>query len=343
MDIQILQLIWYVVFIVAMFAYAALDGFDIGVGCLHLFSSTDKERRYFINAIGPVWDSNSLWVIITGGALLAGFPKAFATLFGSFFIPLNILVIGYILRAAAVEFRGKMESQRWRNIWDRVFAVASYMLGFGFGFVLANLLQGLPINENEELQGSFLDMISPYSIGLGFFTTIMFMIHGALFLNMKLEGSLQQKVQGWTNNILYPLFLTAWISITMATLVFEPKVTQLMRDAPWLFAVEILGVAGIVLIPKFMNAKREGFAFISSTLVIASMVINYAVGTFPAIIRSTIDPVNNSLTIYNSSSSQLTLQILIGIALVGVPLFILYCAYAFRIFRGKVELDSMSY
>ncbi len=342
MDLITLQHIWYVIFIFSVFAYAALDGFDIGVGCLHLFARSDSERRLFINSIGPVWDSNSLWIIISSGVLFAGFPIAFASLFPAFYMPMTALVLAYILRAAAVEFRSKMESTTWRKTWDKVFAFASFLLSFGFGFIVANLIKGIPLNSDGVKEGSLLSIFSPYSLGLGVFTTLMFMLHGALYLNLKLEGSLQIKVQEWIGK-LYILFLAMWISVTMATLVFETHVTEMVRAHPELFLIEFIGIIGLVLLPKFVAEKKEGWAFISSTIVIASMVLNYAIGTFPALVPSSILPEENSLTLFNSSASSLTMHILFAIAVIGVPFFLMYCAYAFKVFKGKVEIDSMSY
>ncbi|MGR3951860.1 MAG: cytochrome d ubiquinol oxidase subunit II [Chlamydia sp.] len=342
MELITLQYFWYVIFIFSMFAYAALDGFDIGVGCLHLFSPSDKERRLFINAIGPVWDANSLWIIIAAGVLFAGFPPAFSVLFPIFYLPTTALVLAYILRAAAVEFRGKVEEASWRVLWDRVFATASYILSFGFGYIFANLIRGVPIDEDGMLQEELLSIFSPYSIGLGLFTTVMFMLHGALYLHVKLEGEVQEKIEGWIE-VLYRVFLVLWISITMATLVFETQVTDMMRSHPALFLIEFIGIIGLVLLPKYTAKKESGKAFISSTVVIASMVINYAIGTFPNIIISSVNSDSNSLTIFNSSASSLTMHVLSIIAIIGVPFFLMYCTYTFKVFQGKVTIDSMSY
>jgi cytochrome bd ubiquinol oxidase subunit II len=340
MTVETLELLWYIVFITAIFAYAALDGFDIGVGCLHLFSKSDTDRRIFLNAIGPVWDGNSLWVIISIGGLLAGFPNAFATLFSTLYIPTLFLVSGYIIRAVAIEFRSKMPSPVWRNSWDIVFSFASYLLAFGFGVILANLIKGLPITKEGDLVGGTLALFPPYALLLGLFTTLLFMLHGALFLNLKTEGKLQKRVQLWLQNI-HLIFFFVWGIVTILTLIYEAEMADMYRNKPITLSIVIMALVGLTLIPKFVSKKWEGRAFLSSFLIIGSLVMTYALGTFPAIVKTC--PKENSLTIYNSAASALTLEILLYFALLGVPLILLYAIFVYRVFKGKVALDTMSY
>ena len=341
-ELETLQFFWYVIFAAAVFAYAALDGFDIGVGCLHLFAKSDFERRIFLNSIGPVWDSNSLWVIISAGALLAGFPKVFATLLSTLYIPMLFLVFGYVSRGVAMEFRSKLPSHRWRQSWDIVFSFASFSLAFGFGVTLANLVQGLPINSDGALVGGVSSLFPPYAVSFGIFTTFLFMLHGALYLNMKTEGDLQQKIKRWLQTI-YSIFLFLWSLITVLTLIYNPHMTSIYQQEPLFFLITFCGILGISLMPKLISARREGFAFLSSFLIIASLVGNLVIGMFPYLIRSSVDPTFIPLTIYNASASLLTMKILAFISILGVPLFILYIFTTYKIFRGKVELDSMSY
>ena len=340
MTVETLELLWYFVFIASIFAYAALDGFDIGVGCLHLFSKSDTDRRIFLNAIGPVWDGNSLWVIISIGGLLAGFPSAFATLFSTLYIPTLFLVSGYIIRAVAIEFRSKMPSPFWRNGWDIVFSFASYLLAFGMGVILANLISGLPITKEGELVGGTLALFPPYALLLGLFTTLLFMLHGALFLNLKTEGKLQKRVQRWLQNI-HLIFFFVWGVVTILTLIFEVEMADMYRNNPITLNIVIMGLVGLIAIPKFISRKLDGWAFLSSFLIIASLVITYALGTFPAVVKTS--PREHSLTIYNSAASALTLEILLWVAAFGVPLILLYAFFSYRVFKGKVALDTMSY
>ncbi len=341
-ELETLQFLWYIVFAAAIFAYAALDGFDIGVGCLHLFAKTDYDRRIFLNAIGPVWDSNSLWVIISAGALLAGFPKAFSLLLSTLYIPMLFLVFGYLARGVAMEFRSKMSGPKWRTCWDMVFSLASFSLAFGFGVTLANLVQGLPINQDGELVGGVAALFPPYAVSFGIFTVLLFMLHGALYLNMKTEGELQQRIKRWLQTI-YSAFLFLWALITILTLIYNPHMTAIYQTHPLFFLITFFGIIGISVMPKFISSQRTGLAFLSSFLIIGSLVGNLIIGMFPNLIISSVDPTFAPLTIYNASSSLLTMKILVGFAALGVPLFILYLSTTYKVFKGKVELDSMSY
>jgi cytochrome bd ubiquinol oxidase subunit II len=340
MEIETLAFLWYCVFITAVFAYAALDGFDIGVGCLHIFAKNDLERRIFLNSIGPVWDGNSLWVIIAAGGFLAGFPPAFAALFSTLYVPALFLVTGYIIRAVAIEFRSQLTSMRWRNFWDLFFSLASYLLAIGFGVLVANLIHGLPLDKDGALVGGPLVLFSPYALTLGVFTTLLFMLHGALFLNMKTEGELQERIKNWIQNI-HLLFFFLWSIITIITLIYEEHMTTIFRTHPLALGIVFLALTGLTLIPKLVSKNQPGWAFLSSFLIIASFVLTYALGTFPYTLK--VIPEEASFSIYNSSASQMTLEILLTIACFGVPLFLFYAVYAYKVFRGKVQLDTMSY
>lgn len=321
-----------------MFAYAALDGFDIGVGCLHLFARSDLERRIFINAIGPVWDSNSLWVVITGGALFAGFPQAFASLLSTLYIPVMLLIFCYTYRACAIEFRSKIYSPKWRAFWDAVFFVASLGLAFGLGLFLANLIRGLPINAEGECEKALCSLFSSYATIVGFFAVILFMLHGALYLKLKTDGELQARLSGWVNRLTV-LFLIFYIALHAITLYYEPQVTERVERVP---LVLLPGIIGCVSLLYSIRKGYDGWAFISSSMIILSLVLLFVLGTYPNILRSTIAP-EHSLTIFNASSSPFTLKILLGMAALGAPLFLLYMSYTYKVFKGKVELNTMSY
>lgn len=342
MDTSTLQFLWYVVFATSMFCYAALDGFDIGVGCLHVFAKSDNDRRIFMNAIGPVWDSNSLWVVITTGGLLAGFPKAFAVLFSSLYMPMMILMFGYIWRGVAIEFRGQLSKSSWRTFWDWCFTISSFSLAFGFGVALANLIKGLPIDHKGEAVRDLMQIFSPYALLLGLFTTLLFMLHGALYLNLKTEGALQERIRRWCWRI-FALFVFVWVIVNIDTPLVHSHVTKLIRQETWLFPLIFLGLFGLIGLFCSLTWRYDGWAFISSCVIILSLIISYSLGTFPNIVRSTINPESYSLTIFNSSSTPFTLKILLGIAGFGVPLFLLYVSYTYKVFRGKVEINTMSY
>ena len=341
MELETAQLLWYVVFITSIFAYAALDGFDLGVGCLHLFANNETDRRIFLNAIGPVWDSNSLWVVITGGVLLSGFPPAFAGLLSALYIPMMILIFCFTYRACALEFRSKIVSPKWRSFWDVVFSIASFGMAFGLGVVTANLIKGIPIDATGDFVRDLSALFSPYAILVGFFIILLFMLHGSLYLTLKTSGPLHERLRAWNMRILF-IFVLFWVIINVITPLYEPQVTHFMQEKPAFYPFALIGLLGIAALYYCLKKERDGWAFISSIIIILSLVLLYALGSYPNLARSSLDP-SFSLTIYNASSSLFTLKILLGMACAGIPLFLLYLSYAYKIFRGKVELDTMSY
>jgi len=337
-----LELIWYFVVILAMVCYAMLDGFDLGVGLLHLFAKEDKERRIFLNAIGPVWDGNEVWLVIVSGALFAGFPNVFATFCSTFYIPVMVLLMGLIFRAVSIEFRSKHHSTRWRKCWDVVFALGSFVISFGVGVVLGNLIYGIPLDANNNFTGTFSDFIHPYALLVGVTTVALFAMHGAIFLVMKTEGKLHDKVRSWIPRCI-GFFLVMYVAITVGAVMYRPYMIDSMHSYPILYLVPLVALAAIISVPFLMRKKWDGWAFISSCLSIAGLLVLAVVGTFPYMIRSTVQTQTNSLTIYNSASSELTLKVLLIIVAIGVPLVLAYGFYVYRTFRGKVELDATSY
>lgn len=343
METESLQIFWYIVIIASISAYAMLDGFDLGAGALHLFTKKDQERRIFLNAIGPVWDGNEVWLVIVVGALLAGYPFAYATLFSAMYIPLTVLIVGLIFRAVAIEFRSKLPSKWWRQMWDSFFFGASIIIALGVGIALGNFVHGIPLNENHDYTGGvILPFLHPYALLVGVLTLSLFMMHGAIFLVMKTEGELQEKLKGWiTPTIIF--FVITYAITTLVTIIYQEHMVERLRERPYLFIAVLLSVLAIAAIPRYTQKAKHGMAFIASCANTGLLMVLYAVGTFPVLIRSTIDPKNNSITVYNSSSSDATLIVLAIIVAIGIPLVIAYGFYIYRIFRGKVQIDHMSY
>lgn len=337
-----LDTLWYLVIIAAMMFYAMLDGFDLGVGTLHLCTKKDEERRLFINAIGPLWDGNEVWIVIVIGALFAGFPDVYATLLTGFYNLIMILLAGFIFRAVAIEFRSKRPSQRWRRTWDTVFCIASTVIAFGIGIILGNLVLGVPIDSNKDFIGTFADLIHPYTLLVGVTTVALFAMHGAIYLAMKTEGELHDHLRRWINRAII-VFLFCYFMTTCATLIYLPNMIETMLKFRWLFVVPVLAFLAIINIPRQVYKRNDGWAFLSSCCAIALLLSLFAIGTFPTLIRSTLNPQINSLTIVNSASSPLTLKVLLIIVAIGLPLVFAYGFYVYRIFRGKVQLDEHSY
>ena len=337
------MIFWYIVIVASATSYAMLDGFDLGVGALHLFVRKDEERRIFLNAIGPVWDANEVWLVILVGGLFAGFPFAYATLLSSFYIPIALLVFSLIFRAIAIEFRSKTPMKWWRNGWDILFSLASLFIALGIGMALGNLVIGLPLDANHDYVGGMINTFyRPYPILVGILTVSLFMMHGAIFLVMKTEGELQKKVKEWVKSTMI-FFIMAYAVTTMITLVYQPHMTEHLRERPILFVVVLANILVIANIPRLENKKQYGWAFLYSCLNIALLLSLFALGSFPEVIRSSIDPATNSITVQSAAASLKTLQVLAVIVGIGLPFVFGYGFYIYRLFSGKVELDHMSY
>ncbi|MCB2231004.1 cytochrome d ubiquinol oxidase subunit II [bacterium] len=336
-----LNTIWFLLIGVLLTGYAILDGFDLGVGALHLFTKTDLERRIMINAIGPVWDGNEVWLVTGGGALFAAFPDVYATAFSGFYLAMMLLLVGLIFRAVAIDFRSKQPMAWWRKMWDVSFSVSSILSSLLIGVALGNIAWGVPIDADGEFAGTFFGLLTPYPILVGITTVALFMMHGAIYVVMKTEGELQAKIRGWINNTII-FFIVCYATTTMVTLLYVPHMTDNIRDNPILFLLPLANMLAIANIPREIHLKRNFRAFLSSCAAVAALLALFGVGMFPDLIYSAPEAAN-SLTIYNSASSQKTLKIMLIIAVCGMPMVIAYTASIYWIFRGKVKITEGSY
>ncbi len=303
---MVFEVLWYAVIAFAILFYIVLDGFDLGVGALHLFGKTDLDRRTFLNAIGPVWDGNEVWIVVVMGGLFAGFPNVYATLFSGFYNLLMFLIAGLMFRAAAIEFRSKRESNGWRQTWDAVFCFASVLVAFVLGVILGNVIQGIPLDSHQDYVGSFADFFRPYPILVGITAVALFSMHGCIYLAMKTEGEVHALVRRWINRTIF-FFILCYVATTVATLIYMPHMTDCCRDNGFLFFIPLLSFLAIFNVPYQIGKGNDGWAFVSSCVSIALLLFLFGIGTFPKIVYSTIDPDLNSLTIYNTASSQKTL------------------------------------
>lgn len=333
---------WFTIFVILLIGYAILDGFDLGVGMLHLFAKNDQERRLMLNSIGPVWDGNEVWLVTAGGALFAGFPDIYATTLSAFYMPVMLLLFGLILRAVAIEFRSKQPMKWWRLIWDIAFLGGSLMISLVLGMALGNLIRGIPLDENKEFIGTIQTIFNPYAILVGLLTISLFAMHGSIYILMKTEGEFHNKMRSWTNPCII-FFIIMYAITTMATLIYMPHMIQAFHDRPIFFLIAVINILLVANIPREIYHGRDARAFASSCLNMVCLLSLYAIGTYPVVVRSINDPEHLSLTIYNSASSPLTLQTLFIIAFVGIPLVVAYTAAIYYIFHGKVKMDTHSY
>jgi cytochrome d ubiquinol oxidase subunit II len=337
-----LNTIWFALVGVLLTGYVVLDGFDFGVGMLHLLvAKRDEERRVLLNAIGPVWDGNEVWLLTGGGALFAAFPAVYATVFSGFYLALMALLCALIFRAVAIECRSKHDAPRWRACWDGAFAAGSTVAALLLGVAMGNLARGVPIDADGEFAGSFLGLLNPYSLAMGVTTVVLFALHGALYLVLKTEGELQARVRRWVAP-LGALFGVCFVGVTLATVYVAPQLIAAFTRAPWLNAVLAVVVAAILAIPLATKRGKELLALVASAVTIAGLMVLFAVGSYPVLVFSNPSPVH-SLTAFNAASSPKTLAVMLTIALIGMPLVIAYTAFIYRIFRGKVKITKTSY
>ena len=335
------QTLWFLVVGGVFTGYAILDGFDLGAGALHLFFKKEKSRRIALNAIGPVWDGNEVWLVIGGGALFAGFPVVYATVFSAMYIPFMLFLLFLIFRAISIEFRSKEPMIWWRKMWDISYSVASIMLAFLLGVVLGNVLQGMPIDSDLEFQGNWLMFLNPYAILIGFTTLFLFAMHGGIYLTMKTEGRLYAKLTILVKRAMI-LFLVSFSIVTLYTLVFIPHLSDRFKETPALFIVPILAFLSLANIPRLVSKRSYRSAFIFSAITMSLLLMTVVIELYPNIILSTLDEANN-ITVYNAAASEKSLGIMLLFAAIGTPLVISYTAFVFWTFRGKVEIDEMSY
>jgi cytochrome d ubiquinol oxidase subunit II len=336
-----LNLIWFFLLGVLLVGYAILDGFDLGVGIVHLCVRDDTERRILLNSIGPLWDGNEVWLVTFGGAIFAAFPDAYATAFSGFYLAFMLLLVALIFRAVSIEFRSKSQSKVWRSLFDFAFSAASTLATFLYGVAVGNCMLGLPIGADREFAGTVLDLLSPYAIMTGLFAVATFAMHGSIYLSLKTEGDLQRRIHGWMWTT-FGLFLVMYMVVTIMTLMQVPAATANFRNHPWLWLVVLLNILAIANIPRAIMSQQPLYAFLSSAAVIAAFTFLFGVALFPNLVVSTLGEEYN-LTIYNAASSQKTLGIMLAIAVLGMPFVVSYTAVVYWVFRGKVKLEKFSY
>ncbi len=336
-----LNIFWFVLLGILLTGYAILDGFDLGVGIVHLFAKSDHDRRIFMNSIGPLWDGNEVWLVTFGGALFAAFPHAYATAFSGFYLPFMFLLFALIFRAVSMEFRSKQEMLWWRRMWDGSFAAASTVATLLFGVAVGNMMIGLPIGADMEARATLLSMLNPFALLVGVFAVATFAMHGSIYLYLKTEGELQQRIHKWMWTT-FGIFLVLYMLTTMATLITLPSAVNNFRQIPWAWVVVLLNVLAIANIPRAIYLGKPFYAFISSCCTIAALTFLFGFSLFPNMIVSSLNPEWN-LTIYNAASSQKTLGIMMWIAFLGMPFVLSYTVAIYWIFRGKTKLGKFSY
>lgn len=335
-----LQTTWFLLLGVLLLGYAILDGFDLGVGMLHLWlAREERERRVLVNAVGPVWDGNEVWLLTGGGALFAAFPPVYATVFSGLYIPLMLLLTALILRAVSLEFRGKEDSARWRSLWDGAFALGSFLPALLLGVAMGNILRGLPLDAEGEFAGTVLGLLNPFALVVGVLTVALFLMQGAAWLIMKTEGALLERARTSAARA-WLAVAVLWVLATGASRLAVPRLWHAFGAwVPWLAPAVVL-----VALVAFRRSLAQGGArpFLWSSVAIGGLMAVVGLGLYPNLVPS-LTPAAPGLDIYGASSSPLTLRTMLVIALAGMPLVLGYTVFIYRSFRGPVRLDEASY
>ena len=339
-----LETIWFVLWTLLWAVYFVLDGFDLGLGTLLPFlGKTEEERRIMYNAAGPFWDGNEVWLISAGGVTFAAFPKAYAVMFSALYAPLLILLFALIFRAVSFEFRNKVESAAWRSLWDGVHFLANLIPSLLLGVSFANLFMGIPVDAQGVYHGSLLGLLNIYGLAGGVFFVCMFVLHGAIWLAVKSEGDLQTRALA-AATFVWPIMLVLLVVFLVLT-AFYTKLYDNYLAMPALFILPLLALAGLLGARCMLKHGKLWLAWGCSALFILGVTFFGVMGMFPGMIISSLDPAA-TVTAFNGSSSPLTLKIMLGVALVMVPLVLVYQFWAYRLFSHPVtakDLDDHAY
>jgi cytochrome d ubiquinol oxidase subunit II len=328
-----LQIIWFVLWGVLWAAYFLLDGFDLGAGVLYGFLAKSEEEKSLIRrAIGPTWDGNEVWLLTAGGAMFAAFPAAYASLFSFLYTALLLVLFGLIIRGVSLEFRAKGETVGWKRTWDTGLTIGSLVPAVLFGVAFGNLFRGLPFDA-QGWQGSLLGLLNPYALLTGLFFLLLFLVHGAIWLALRTVGDFSARALKLAGRLWWILLLTAVNFLVLSY--FATGLAANYLKTPWLIAVPGLTVLALLEVKIHAERKQAGAAFAASGLAIVLTTATGLVGLFPNLIPSRLDPAS-SLTAFNASSSLLTLKIMTVVALIFVPIVIVYQVWVYRVFRKKL-------
>lgn len=337
-----LETLWFVLYVGIIAGYVILDGFDLGVGILSPFvARTDRDHRMLLNAIGPVWDGNEVWLVLGGGALFAAFPVVYASLFSGFYLAMMLVLLVLILRTIAIEFRSHRESPRWRSTWDWFFFASSLGITLLLGVALGNVIRGIPLDSSGQVTLKLVDLLNPYSLAVGVTAVAMLSLHGGIFLTLKVDGELRGRIERLVPRLMVAFFALMTVLVVW-TLLLRTEVTATYRDRVWIAAFPVLALVSTVVAWRLIRAGHFLPAFGASALTIALLMATVAAGMYPVMLPSSIDS-SYDLTVHNAASAPETLTVMTVIAVIGIPFVLLYTAGVYYFFRGRVVLDDHGY
>ena len=332
-DFSFLQAVWFILIAILWVGYFVLEGFDFGVGMLlRKLGHTNSDRRAIIHSIGPVWDGNEVWLIVAGGATFAAFPLWYATLFSGFYLALFFILLGLIARGVSFEFWGKSEDPRWRSGWEWTTVVSSFLVALLWGVAWANIVRGVPIDRDQEFTGTLFTLLNPYGLLGGVTILLLFLSHGAIYLNLRTGGDLPERARA----------VARWASpaAAVAGVVFLAWTVIDIADGDALvIALAVIAALLLVVSATFELARRPGLAFVLSAGAIVALFATLFVDLFPQVMPSSTSAAFD-LTIANTSSSDYTLTVMTIVAVILVPVVLLYQSWSYWVFRKRVSPEE---
>lgn len=327
--LNLLQNIWFILIGVLLLGYSILDGFDLGVGSLLPFlARNEEEKKTLISSVGPYWDGNEVWLLTGGGALFASFPHAYATVFSGFYLALMLVLFSLIFRAVSIEFFFHVGKNR--KFWEYSFIIGSFLPSLLYGVALGNVILGVPLNENMDFTGNFFTLLRPFPLVLGLLGLNAILLQGTTYAAMKTSGDIQVRARKLTNKLWISFIVIFALSLILGY-IFIPE--NLGKVLAWIAAAVV--VAAWFMIKKYLNKGKDFLSFFMSSLSFAGLWGIVGAVHFPYLVRASND-ISLSLTVRNASSTELTLKVMLIIALIGMPLVLLYNFYIFRTFKGKI-------
>ncbi|HVI29377.1 cytochrome d ubiquinol oxidase subunit II [Hansschlegelia sp.] len=371
LDYETLRLIWWLLLGALLIGFAVMDGFDLGAAILLPFvGRTDAERRVVINSVGPVWEGNQVWLILGGGAIFAAWPMLYAVAFSGFYLAMFLVLCALIIRPVGFKFRSKIHDPRWRRFWDWALFTGGFVPALIFGVAVGNALQGVPFRFDDDLrmiyEGSLLGLLNPFALFCGVVSVLMLTLHGGAFLALKADEPVASRaalIGRQAAMLLVVAFLIGGVCIQLGVDSYRlvGEIDPMGPSNPTLKHVEVVAGGGLrvygahlwmIVAPLLalvsapaagllLSRRRPGLAFVASGLAVAGVVATAGVGLFPFLLPSSIAP-DHSLTVWDASSSELTLKIMLVATAIFLPLVLAYTAWVYSVLRGRITIAAVN-
>jgi cytochrome d ubiquinol oxidase subunit II len=320
---------WFIVIAILWTGFFVLEGFDFGVGMLHSLVGRDEaSRRAAINTIGPLWDGNEVWLIVTAAAIFAAFPGWYATMFSGFYLAMALVLVALIIRGVSFEYRGKRDAARWRRTWDSLMTAGSVAAPLLLGIALGDLLAGVPINSAQNYTGTFWDLFQPYAVFTGITLVLVCALHGATFLSLKTTDDMHDRAQQLARRV---------APFTGAAVVGFAIWTHVMHSSTFfLNPIELLAILAVLAAVWLIYEHRDGFAFTATTVTMASSIVAIFVGLYPNVMVSSIKAAYN-LTVRNTAAGGYSLTAMTVVVVIFLPFVLAYQAWTYYVFRRRIS------